>query len=124
MARKGAGKTARETLDRIGKIELEAMIEEVTVDAYGQAEQVTAWWFTALENHLALPFHTKIVGAGVTVTKLDIQDDDEIVAVCTRGRTRQVIGILDVPLPSPKPAGAEWLDAYGYWRRAGEPDDV
>ncbi|MEV4019530.1 hypothetical protein AB0J35_54505 [Nonomuraea angiospora] len=33
------------------------------------------------------------------------------------GLIEQAIGILDLPLPVPPPAGAEWIDAFG--RRAG-----
>ena len=36
-------------------------------------------------------------------------------AVCTRGRERQAVLLVDLPLPSPKPAGAEWIEAYGTW---------
>jgi hypothetical protein len=114
MGSKRTVTAARRRRDRIGKVGLEAMIEEALVDAYGDDEQATAW-LTALEDHLVMPFETKVLGLVVAVTKLDIRDE-EIVAVCTRGRTRQVIGILDVPIPSPRPAGYEWLEAYRYWR--------
>ncbi|MCA1672630.1 MAG: hypothetical protein LC799_10650 [Actinobacteria bacterium] len=32
-------------------------------------------------------------------------------------QVRQVISILDLPLPTPPPEGAEWIDAYRYWLR-------
>jgi hypothetical protein len=41
----------------------------------------------------------------------------ESVAVCGRGRSRQRIGILDLPLPDPLPDGAEWVEAYRRWAR-------
>jgi hypothetical protein len=43
---------------------------------------------------------------------VDITDADDIVAVCYRGRERQAIPILDLPLPTPRPAGWEWIEAY------------
>jgi hypothetical protein len=42
-------------------------------------------------------------------------DDEQIVAICRRGRTRQSIPILELPLPDPRPAGAEWIEAYRSW---------
>jgi hypothetical protein len=43
------------------------------------------------------------------------QRDNSIVPVCVRGRERQLIGILDLPLPSPEPAGSEWIEASRRW---------
>jgi hypothetical protein len=41
----------------------------------------------------------------------------KIVAICRRDKIRQRIGILDLPLPTPAPAGTEWIAAYRRWRR-------
>jgi Calcium binding len=90
------------------------MIEEATVDAYDESEQATGW-FTMFEEHLVLPFETKVLGTVVTVTSIDLRDGGQIVAVRTRGRDRQAIPLVDLPLPSPKPAGADWIEAYRYW---------
>jgi hypothetical protein len=90
------------------------MIEEATVDAYDEYEQATGW-FTMFENHLALPFETEVLGVLVAVETIDLRDDNRIVAVCKRGKKKQVIGIVDLPLPTPKPAGAEWIEAYRHW---------
>jgi hypothetical protein len=46
----------------------------------------------------------------VTVTKIDLLSDSGVVAICSRGKHRQAIGILDLPLPTSPPAGAEWID--------------
>ncbi|MFJ9032989.1 hypothetical protein ACIRQP_31565 [Streptomyces sp. NPDC102274] len=94
--------------------ELEAMIEEATVDAYSEDEQL-AGLFTLLEEHLALPFTTAVLGVEVTVRGIDLAPDGGIVALCSRGGTRQSIGILELPLPDPAPEGAEWIDAYRHW---------
>lgn len=53
----------------------------------------------------------------MTVARVDIAKTDEIVATCRRGRERQAIPILDLPLPAPRPPGAEWIDAYLLWAR-------
>jgi len=70
-----------------------------------------------LEEHLALPFTTKVLGVEVTVERIDITSADTIVAICRRGHTRQRVPIVDLPLPSPTPKGAEWIDAYRRWSR-------
>ena len=90
------------------------MIEEATVDCYNEFEEATGL-FTMLEENLALPFTTVILGVQVTVQKVDITERDEIFAVCRRGRERQKVPILDLPLPDPRPEGSEWIDAYRRW---------
>lgn len=94
---------------------LDAMIEEATVDAYNDEEQITGL-FTMLEEHLALPFNTEVLGITVTVAKIDLTVANEIVAICRRDAHKQTIPILDLPLPTPRPDGAEWIDAYRRWR--------
>ncbi|GGW40998.1 hypothetical protein [Streptomyces xantholiticus] len=94
--------------------ELEAMIEEATVDAYTEDEQLTGL-FTMLEEYLGLPFTTAVLGVEVTVDVIDLTPDGTIVALCSRGGMRQSIGILELPLPSPAPEGAEWIEAYRHW---------
>ena len=101
---------------RLSKVRLRAMIEEATVDAYNDAEQTTGW-FTMLEEHLALPFETTVLGVAVTVASIDLRDATLIVAICTRGRERQAVSLVDLPLPSPKPDGTDWIDAYRHWLR-------
>jgi len=70
-----------------------------------------------LEDNLALPFETKVLGLPVTVERIDLTDADEIVAICRHGRSRQRVPILDLPLPTPPPGGAEWIEAYRHWAR-------
>ena len=95
---------------------LDRMIVEAVVDAYGESEQIIGF-YTMLEDNLVVPFDTEILGVEVTVERIDMTDDEQIVAVCTRGRSRQRVPILDLPLPDPPPAGAEWIDAYRRWAR-------
>jgi hypothetical protein len=90
------------------------MAEEAAVDCYNESEQATGW-FTVIEEHLKLPFETQLLGVPVSVQGVDINQNDEIVAICRRGKYRQTIPILDLPLPSPPPAGAEWIEAYRWW---------
>jgi hypothetical protein len=89
------------------------MIEEATVDAYYDDEQLTGL-YTMIEDNLAVPFTTTVLGVEVTVRKVDLTGDS-IVAVCTRGRDRQRIDLLDLPLPTLPPDGSAWIDAYRHW---------
>ncbi len=98
----------------IGRAELDALIEEATVDCYNEAEQITGL-FTMLEEHLAVPFQTSVLGMTVTVTRVDLTVSDQIVAICWRDGVKQAIPILDLPLPAPAPDGAEWIEAYHRW---------
>ncbi|MEO6594359.1 MAG: calcium-binding protein [Planctomycetota bacterium] len=91
------------------------MIEEAIVDAYGESEQTTGW-FTMIDEHLAMPFETTVLGVQVTVDRVDLNASGQIVAICRCGRNRQALPILDLPLPLPAPEGAEWIEAYRHWR--------
>lgn len=67
--------------------------------------------------HLKLPFETVVLGSTVTVKKVDVTTAGDIVAVCSRGRERQAIPILELPLPDSPPDGWEWIEAYRRWAR-------
>ena len=92
------------------------MVEEAIVDCYNESEQATGL-YTMIANNFALPFETTVLGVPVTVERIDLTQRDEIVVVCQRARVRQTVPIIDLPLPSPRPAGAEWIDAYRHWLR-------
>jgi Calcium binding len=97
------------------KAELDALIAEAIVDAYTDDEQLTGF-AVMIEDNLAVPFETTVLGVTVTVKKID-QTESGIVAICVRGKHRQAIPILDLPLPDPPPHGAEWIAAYRRWAR-------
>ena len=100
------------------KARLVEMIEEATVDAHDEGEQAMGL-HSMLEEYLTLPFDTTILGVKVMVERLDLTERDQIVAICRRGRERQRIPLADLPLPSPAPEGAEWIDAYRHWLGEG-----
>ena len=102
--------------DRVSRARLQALVEEATVDAYGDSEQVGGF-YTMIEENLRVPFSTQVLGVEVTVEKVDLTEAEEIVAVCRKGTARQRISILEVPLPNPPPEGAEWIEAYRYWTK-------
>jgi hypothetical protein len=109
--RKRPGKTAGRP---ISKHRLAELIEQATIDCYSDSEERTAF-LTVIEDHLAVPFTTTLLGCEVNVVGVDMLQDETLVAICRRGNARQRIPILELPLPSPAPAGSEWIEAYRAW---------
>jgi hypothetical protein len=95
--------------------ELDALVEEATVDAYGDDEQL-AGFAVMIEDNLELPFETTVLGVAVAVQGVT-RTESGIVADCVRDGQHQAIAILDLPLPEPPPQGAEWIAAYRHWAR-------
>jgi len=93
---------------------LDKFIEAATTDAYNESEQVSGF-FTLIDDNLAVPFTTRVLGPTVTVTGIDITESDQIVAICMLGNTVQTIPVLDLPMPALLPKGAEWIAAYRRW---------
>jgi hypothetical protein len=104
----------RQRRPTIGAAKLAELVEQAAVDCYNESEQATGL-FTMIEEHLALPFQTIVLGVPVTVARVDVTTTDEIVAICTRDGHRQTIPILDLPLPFTAPDGWEWIEAYRRW---------
>jgi hypothetical protein len=74
----------------LAKSRLDQLIEGAIVDCYGESEQISGF-FNMLEERLAVPFTTDMLGVEIVVERIDITDEEEIVAICRRGRGRQRI---------------------------------
>ena len=105
--------TTLRAMAELSKADLDELVEEAIVDAYGEDEQL-AGFYTMIEENLVLPFTAMVLGVEVTVEGIDLTDGG-IAAICARGVHRQPIAILDLPLPAPSPPGWEWIRAYGHW---------
>jgi hypothetical protein len=103
---------------RLTASKLDKLIEEAIVDCYGESEEIGGF-YSMLEDNLDLPFKTDVLGVRVTAERIELTVGDEIVAICTHGRTRQAISLLELPLPVPPPQGAEWIEAFRRWARGG-----
>jgi hypothetical protein len=103
-------------MGRMNQAQLDALVEEATVDCYNEDEQVTGL-YTMIEENLAVPFQTTVLGVEVTIEDIDLTEAGHIVATCRRGAFRQRIPVLDLPLPTPQPDGAQWIEAYRHWTR-------
>ena len=97
----------------LSEAELDELVEQAIVDAYGDDEQMVGF-YTMINDNLALPFTTTVLGVEVSVESVDVTDSG-IVAICARGSGRQAIPILDLRLPVPPPPDAEWIAAYRRW---------
>jgi hypothetical protein len=95
---------------------LDALIEEATVDAHDEDEQLGGFQ-CCLEERLAVPFSTTVLGIPVQVTGIDQDHAGQLVASCRSGKLVQRIALLELPLPQPPPAGHEWIAAYRRWCR-------
>jgi len=98
--------------------QLDEMIEEAIVDCEDEEEQVNGF-FTIMDDNLALPFMTPILGVEASVAAIEMDEFGRIKAVCERNGEQQRIDLLDLPLPSPPPSGAEWIAAYRRWLEGG-----
>lgn len=58
---------------RVSDAELNRMIKEATVDAYGESEQ-TVGFLTMLDDNLAVPFRTEVFGVEVRVVRVCVTD--------------------------------------------------
>jgi hypothetical protein len=99
--------------------QLDELIEEATVDCHDEEEQLNGF-FSVMEENLALPFMTPILGVDASVASIEMDDSGRIKAVCERDGQQQRIDLLDLPLPSPPPSGVEWIAAYRRWLESGE----
>jgi len=107
-----------ETAEVATPAQLDALIEEATVDCYDEEEQATGF-LTVIDDNVALPFTTRILGVEATVAAVVLTGDGRIKAVCERSGAQQRIDLIDLPLPSPPPSGAEWIAAYRRWVDGG-----
>jgi hypothetical protein len=69
---------------RIPAARLDALIEEAIVDAYTEAEQAVGFHAT-IEQHVAVPFETVVLGATVTVKKIDVTVGEKSLRSVTEG---------------------------------------
>lgn len=96
--------------------ELDEMIAEITVDAYGDNEQL--WAFRqAFEDDIALPADGFVIGVPVSVIAVDYDGNERsgLTARCRReDGSEYVVAASDVVLPQAS-AGARYIAAYRRW---------
>ena len=95
---------------------LDDMIAEITVDAYGDDEQL--WAFRqAFEDDVALPANGFVIGEPVSVIEVDYDGNERrgLTARCRReDGSEYVVALFDVVLPQAS-AGSRHIAAYRKW---------
>jgi tetratricopeptide (TPR) repeat protein len=95
---------------------LDELIEEITVDAYGDDEQL--WAFRqAFEDDIALPADGFVIGEPVSVIAVSYDGNERrgLTARCRReDGSEHVMAASDVVLPQASP-GARYIAAYRRW---------
>lgn len=95
---------------------LDELIDEITTDANGEAEQL--WAFRqALEDEVAVPCEGTVIGEPVQVLKFDYDGNERrgLTAVCRRADgTKHVVAASEVVV-LPGTQGGRYLAAYRKW---------
>lgn len=95
---------------------LDEMVEEITVDAYGDDEKL--WAFRhAFEDNVELPADGFVIGEPVSVIAVDYDGNERrgLTAKCRReDGSEYVVAASDVVLPQTS-AGARYIAAYRRW---------
>ncbi len=96
--------------------DLQMLVEEITVDAYGDAEQF--WAFRqAFEDNLRVPCAATVAGATVTVVKFDFDGNERrgLTAKCRLPDGSQyTVSAADIRLTEGNP-GQRYIAAYRKW---------
>ncbi len=100
--------------------EIDELIDEVIVDAYGEDEQL--WAFRqAFEDEGRFPFTGQVVGVDVQVESIDYEGEERrgLIARCRRDQQLHVTSLLDItPSPPVHRQTRRLLDAYRRWSGA------
>ena len=95
---------------------LDKLIEEITVDAYGDDEQL--WAFRqAFEDDVALPADGFVIGEPVSVMEVDYDGNERrgLTVKCRRENGAEyVVALSEIVLPQAS-AGARYIAAYRKW---------
>ncbi len=98
---------------RQANAELDALIDEITVDAYDQDEQLMG--FENAFDEANLPCPGIVIGEDVDVLAVSTQNNrHELIATCQRNGRRYQIALLDIELDA-DPDTSRLIAAYRRW---------
>ena len=97
------------------KRELDALIDEITIDCYNEDEELSGF-LTYLEEALEKPVEATVMGVPVTLVSVDSADGPlrGLVANCQRDGDDYQICLLDVAVPQGTEV-SRVLAAYRHW---------
>lgn len=94
--------------------ELDALINEITIDYHDEYEQLTGFE-NAFDEHGSFPCPATVVGEIIEVLSVAADDDRrEPIATCQRNGKRYEIALLDITIDT-DPATSTLLAAYRRW---------
>jgi len=101
--------------------ELDELIEDITVDCYGDDEQLVGF-LTAIEEELKGPVTATVVGVPVDLIEVAYDGDPRhgLLARCRRGEKTFSVCALDI-LRVDDPGAARLLTAYRRWSGCAGP---
>lgn len=108
MSRNGKRNTESKSLDDL--------IEEITLDAYGEDEQLSAFC-QVIEDEVLLPADGFVIGEPVSVIKIDYDGNERrgLTAKCRReDGSEHIVAASEVVFPK-ESTGARYLAAYRKW---------
>jgi len=95
---------------------IDALIEEILVDAYGEDEQLWAF-LQAFEDNIMLPADAYVIGEPVSVTKIDYDGNTRcgLTAVCRKASgAEHTMAVSEIVFPEGT-EGARYVAAYRKW---------
>ena len=102
-------------LDDVDELGLDELIEQITVDAYGDEGY---WSFRqAFEDHLTFPVPGFVVGTDVTVTDIDFDGDERrgLTATIKRDGRTWTFSLLDLDMRRDQGRFTQLSSAYRRW---------
>jgi len=94
--------------------ELDALIADITIDAYEEDEALVGFE-NAFDEAGCLPCPGTVVGEGVEILSVSTRDSRrELIATCQRAGRHHEIGLLDIDINAEQPA-SRLLAAYRRW---------
>ena len=94
--------------------DVDSLIEEITVDAHDDDEQLMGFE-NAFDDEANFPCHGKIIGENVEVLSVSRADNrHELIATCQRNRRRYELALLDIDIDA-DPATSRLIAAYRRW---------
>ena len=94
--------------------DLDALIEEITVDAYDESEQLQGF-ANAFDEDANFPCSGTVIGEEVEVLSVSVGDHRrELIATCKHSGRRYDVALLDIDLRA-DPATSRLMAAYRRW---------
>jgi hypothetical protein len=94
--------------------DLDRLIEEITVDAYNEDEQLMGFE-NAFDEEADFPCPGTVVGEEVEVLSVSVKNGRrELIATCARGTKKYDLALLDIAVRG-DPATSRLIAAYRRW---------